>query len=212
MPRPRFRRLAREKRERILKAAAREFAAYGYEGASLNKILEEAQISKGAAYYYFDDKADLFATTVEHYASQIVGDLPLALENLEADTFWSTIDAFYCHQFTYFRDRPWAFGVVKAGGRLRAQELAENEALSHLVAEVEHNLLALLHKGQALGVVRTDLPADLLAALFIAVDDVSDRWLLQQWQEMDEAQIKEVVHKVVMGLSRLLAPPDEATQ
>lgn len=60
MPRPRFQKLSIEKQQAILEAAAREFSAHGYEGASINKILETAQLSKGAAYYYFDDKADLF--------------------------------------------------------------------------------------------------------------------------------------------------------
>ena len=62
MPRPRFEKLPVEKQEQILEAAAKEFTAHGYDGASLNRILEEAGISKGAAYYYFDDKADLYAT------------------------------------------------------------------------------------------------------------------------------------------------------
>ncbi len=65
MPRPRFNKLAPEKRERIMEAAAKEFAAYGYEGASLNRILEQAEVSKGAAYYYFDDKADLFVSATD---------------------------------------------------------------------------------------------------------------------------------------------------
>ena len=56
MPRPRIARLAEDKRTRILEAAAKEFAAAGYENASLNRILEHAGLSKGAAYYYFDDK------------------------------------------------------------------------------------------------------------------------------------------------------------
>ena len=57
MPRPRFNKLTAEKRESILEAAAKEFATHGFEGASLNQILSNAGISKGAAYYYFDDKA-----------------------------------------------------------------------------------------------------------------------------------------------------------
>ena len=56
MPRPRFEKLSAEKREQILETAAKAFAAHGYDGASLNQILADADISKGAAYYYFDNK------------------------------------------------------------------------------------------------------------------------------------------------------------
>ena len=58
MPRPRFEKLPPEKRETILETAAKEFAEFGYEGASLNQILAKSGISKGAAYYYFDNKED----------------------------------------------------------------------------------------------------------------------------------------------------------
>jgi AcrR family transcriptional regulator len=40
-------------------------------GASLNRILEQAGISKGSAYYYFDDKADVFLTVVQRYLLEI---------------------------------------------------------------------------------------------------------------------------------------------
>ena len=67
MPLPRFERLPKEKQERILKAAVKVFTAQGYEKASLNLMLEGAGISKGAAYYYFADKADLIGTVVRRY-------------------------------------------------------------------------------------------------------------------------------------------------
>src|SRR5437868_13029147 len=66
MPFPRFHKLPQEKRERLLDIAAQEFATRGFEDASVNRILERAQMSKGAAYYYFEDKVDLFFTVVQY--------------------------------------------------------------------------------------------------------------------------------------------------
>ena len=62
MARPRFRNLDRETRHRILETAAVEFASRGFEGTSLNQLIDRLGISKGSFYYYFDDKADLFTT------------------------------------------------------------------------------------------------------------------------------------------------------
>src|SRR5947207_2477445 len=64
VPRPRYERAAPELKTAILGAARKEIARLGYEGASLNRILEEAGLSKGAFYYYFDDKDDLVATVL----------------------------------------------------------------------------------------------------------------------------------------------------
>ena len=48
MPRPRFQKLEAEKQERILMAAAVEFAQKGFEGASFNQILKAAEITLDA--------------------------------------------------------------------------------------------------------------------------------------------------------------------
>ena len=45
---------------RILHAARKSFGRYGYQGASLNRIAKEAQVSKSLLHYHFDSKEHLF--------------------------------------------------------------------------------------------------------------------------------------------------------
>lgn len=49
-----------EKQERILNAAIKEFAKKGYKNAATDDIVQEANISKGALFHYFNSKKDLF--------------------------------------------------------------------------------------------------------------------------------------------------------
>lgn len=209
MPRPRFHKLSSHKRRRILQAAAREFAAHGFDAASLNKILEEAAISKGAAYYYFDDKADLFVTAVTFYAEEVMADLALDVSQLDADSFWPTVISLYRKQYRYYEQQPWALGVVKAAARVSQEVAAVEPSLARLRQEIERDLHDLLRQGQAAGVIRSDLPQDLLARLFIAVDDTVDRWLLEQWQELDGEEVEQIAGRVLQGLARFLAPAED---
>lgn len=55
-----FENLPEEKRQRILNAAIKEFAAKGYDHASTNRIVEDAGISKGLLFHYFKNKKQLF--------------------------------------------------------------------------------------------------------------------------------------------------------
>jgi AcrR family transcriptional regulator len=55
-----FRNLADDKRERVLRAAAAEFADRSYNEASMNSLVREAGISKGSLFQYFKTKLDLF--------------------------------------------------------------------------------------------------------------------------------------------------------
>jgi AcrR family transcriptional regulator len=53
-------------RQHILSAALRSFAESGYAGTSVQQIVNAAKVSKPALYYYFRDKADLFAALVDY--------------------------------------------------------------------------------------------------------------------------------------------------
>ena len=60
MPKQTFLRLPEETRETIINAAVEEFAGYGFEAASINRIVASSGISKGSFYQYFEDEADVF--------------------------------------------------------------------------------------------------------------------------------------------------------
>lgn len=55
-----FNNLDKNKQTQILNAAMKEFAEKGYELASTNKIVQNANIGKGMLFYYFKSKQDLF--------------------------------------------------------------------------------------------------------------------------------------------------------
>lgn len=60
MPKQTFLNLPVEKRETIMNAAVEEFAEYGLENASTNRIVKSSGIAKGSFYQYFEDKQDVF--------------------------------------------------------------------------------------------------------------------------------------------------------
>lgn len=60
MPKQTFLNLPEEKRNNIISASIDEFAQFGLENASTNRIIENSGISKGSFYQYFDDKQDVF--------------------------------------------------------------------------------------------------------------------------------------------------------
>src|SRR5512133_1257035 len=60
MPKQTFFNLPQEKRDLIINAAVEEFAQYGLENASTNRIVKNSGIAKGSFYQYFEDKQDVF--------------------------------------------------------------------------------------------------------------------------------------------------------
>jgi len=66
-----FENLSEDKKQRILEACILEFAEKGYERASTNTMIKDAQISKGILFHYFGNKKSLFLYVVE-YCLQII--------------------------------------------------------------------------------------------------------------------------------------------
>src|SRR6516165_3010732 len=112
MARPRFLKADPAKQEAVLQAAAKEFAQVGYEGASVNRILLAAGVSKGAFYYYFDDKADL-ASTVLLWAYR---DAFAVYDRIkipeDAASFWTEIERFARESMVLLDRAPFANELV----------------------------------------------------------------------------------------------------
>jgi len=64
-----------ETRERVLAAAARVFAQRGFDASSLEAIADEAGFSRGAVYYHFADKEELFLELLDRRCAERAQDL-----------------------------------------------------------------------------------------------------------------------------------------
>ncbi len=63
----------------LLEAAFRVFAARGYRAVRLEEVAEAAGVTKGAIYYYFDSKEDLFRRALTHRHHAIFDEIAQAL-------------------------------------------------------------------------------------------------------------------------------------
>jgi hypothetical protein len=70
----------------------------------------------------------------------------------------------------------------------------------------------MIQRGQELGLIRVDLPVDLLVAWFRAIDGASDDWLLkyvtQPEAQIDQAVILHVSEQTVAAIRQALTPPE----
>lgn len=94
MPTPTFFRLPAEKRETLLRAARAEFSRVSFAGASINKIVQAAGISRGSFYLYFSDKADLFRHLVTEYRTWLAEQLAGQLRASDGDLFAAFLGCF----------------------------------------------------------------------------------------------------------------------
>lgn len=71
MPSQTFLNLNKIKQNNLIDCAIREFSEHPLENVSINRIINEANISRGSFYMYFRDKEDLFEYLLENYRNKI---------------------------------------------------------------------------------------------------------------------------------------------
>lgn len=205
MPRPRFDKLPADKRQRILEIAATEFASRGFEHASLNRIISAAGISKGAAYYYFDDKADLFATVIGYGWELLVPETDLDLAQLNADSFWPVLLEAYGEMLRKTHEQPWVTTIGKLiYGPPPSKALGE--VVARQFARAHQWIGDVILRGQALGVVRSDVPGPLLLAMVASAGEAADRWIIEHADTLPPEQLGSVALSIFDMLKRLVAP------
>ncbi len=201
MARTRFERLPPEKQEALLAAAADEFAARGYEAASLNRIIERVGTSKGSVYYYFEDKADLLRTVMERAVAQTLAEIAWPrLEELTAESYWERLRAAALATLPQMDEDSWHMRIMRGFYRL-SEEGAAREALAEVVEANRGLVRAFLERGRELGVIRTDLPTELLIEIYMGADEAGDRWLLRHWSSLGEDE-KRALFEARMDLVR----------
>lgn len=164
MPRPRYEHIDPEKKERLLEAATREFAAHGYELASINRILEAAGLSKSSFYYYFDDKADLAATVLLALAEPMTKVGELRTPNT-VEAFWSELRRVSMEQLRELESKRLVYECVT---RLSNAMATHPEFAALVLPRFRPRQLQMqgfLQCGVVVGALRSDLPLPMLTAL-----------------------------------------------
>jgi len=72
-----------EKLEYLLNTAFRCLSRYGYSGTTMERMAEEAGVSKGTLTYYFKNKEDITCRIASHVAARFFSEVRQALQGLD---------------------------------------------------------------------------------------------------------------------------------
>ena len=162
-------------RQHILAVAALAFAEHGYNGVSLNDIVRDTGLTKGAFYFHFPSKEalalDVFGTKQEQWQAAILSvmqDHPRAIDRLNA-----MLD---CGCEMYEVD-----ASARVVGRLCVELARERRLAPKLTGYLRawfQMVAELIRTAQTEGDARTDLDpqatAEVIVSAFIGVEQVSD--------------------------------------
>ncbi len=164
-----------DKRERILAAAVKVFAAKGFYCARVSEVAREAGVADGTIYLYFNSKEEILRGLFEENMRRLVDGLRGVVFEADSciDKMTRLVDA-YC-QFVH--DEPQLAEVLTV--ELRESGKFMNEFAAPLFGEFLRVIIDVLLQGQELGEFRKDYSARTVArAIFGALDELALSWVM----------------------------------
>jgi AcrR family transcriptional regulator len=192
------------KREQILQAAVRVFAAQGYEASRVGDVAKEAGVAYGLVYHYFGSKEAVLEAVFREAWGRLLAAVAVAEES-GADAA-EQLQLVVKIVLRAWRDDP---DLV----RLLVREITRSPHIQDELDEIGQafaSLQRIVSRGQDEGTFRADLDPRLAAwMLYGALEEVLTGWVLGQLDDGDEqiAAAEQTVIEVVCGG---LAPDREA--
>ena len=87
MPKETFLKLSKEKQQKVINAAKKEFARAPIENVSIKNIVEEADIARGSFYQYFESKEDLLIYILKENSEKLNIKLKNEVSKTNGDIF-----------------------------------------------------------------------------------------------------------------------------
>ncbi len=160
--------MAASSRDRLLDAAARVFAERGYQAASVDDVAAQAGLSKGAVYWNFKSKDDLFLTLYEERIGRRLRDMVELTQSAPTDEPASEgVNQQLLQVLVEERDlvllsyEYWSLAMRRP--ELRARYVERNTALRSGLAR------ALEERQRQLGAPEFSVSADDVATAFVAL-------------------------------------------
>ncbi len=182
------------KRKELLRAGIKVIADLGYAGASLRKVAKEAGHTTGAITYYFEDKEAMVRAIIEHMFDEF--DEMLELGDEVAD-----MRKRYQRWIELNSDSDAWLASFQLLARAR-HEPAFAAIYQQRYQNYRDRLAEIIVKQQAAGVVRDDIPADMLADNLSAI---GDGWMMLLPIEPERFAPKRV-EALIDSITALLAP------
>ncbi|CAH0120452.1 MULTISPECIES: TetR/AcrR family transcriptional regulator [unclassified Paenibacillus] len=190
---------------RILEAAARVFAEQGYAGTTLDDVAADAGMTKGAVYWHFAGKSDLYLALCEKSMAQQLQGFPKEAESMlggsdpqEALAAWLSAQLAAC---ATDRDKPMLFFEFIASSR----DPAIRDQLRRTFAGIYEQTGDAIREIQERGLLAKDVDPTALAVLFNAmVNGLVMSWLI----DPDSVRLDQFAPNLSRILWDGLAPAD----
>jgi len=187
--------------DRILDAAARLIAHYGYDKTTVDDIARDAGVYKGAIYPHWRSKDDLFEALIFREGERV---LDVMLQNMEADPDGGTLLSLYRHSLLALADNPLMYALYVRDTRVLGDYVRRQP---DVIAQRHAFNLMFVRRMQEVGMVRSDFSAEVISHL-LSIFAYGALTIDKVLPPGDYPSLQEVTEALVSLLPEALTPKD----
>ena len=191
-------------RATLLKTALAVFSAKGYAVATLDDVAKAAKVTRGAIYWHFKSKADLYNTLVQEFSARGTGVVQQAVS--EGGTLIEILRRIFVRICTVIEEDREMRAVMELSlfrtgldPELQAGRKKQIENGNALLKEITEAM----RQGIAQGILRNDLdPADMARAFIAFENGAIQLWLLSPKSFSLKTSAESLADVLVAGLQK----------
>ncbi len=189
-----------EKRDRILKSAAKTFASKGFYHAKISQIARDAGVADGTIYLDFKNKDEILITVFEESVGRIIADFRQQLAKLSSPV--EKLKKFAYLHLQLIETQPDVAAVVQL--ELRQSNKFIKEYAGSSIADYLNLISEILEDGQKQNLIRDDIHLGVAKrVLFGALDEFSTVMILAKTQKYDLAEsARQIAEIFVSGMKK----------
>jgi AcrR family transcriptional regulator len=171
--------------KRVLDAAARVFRDYGYAGATMRVIAEEAGLKAGSLYYHYQSKDALIGAVLDLGMNAAIEAMKAALAALppEATGRQRLEAAFRTHVATIIANGDYSLATSRVYGQVPAATRAQHEKLRDHYGHIWRDILSTAQKR---GEFRGDVNLTLARLLILGALNWTAEWFKPGNRSIDD--------------------------
>lgn len=194
-----------ESRDRILAAAVSVFSRKGFQRANLDEIAAEAKLTKGAIYWHFRSKNDLFTSLLEYrfqqHTAPLADEFERALAAPTKEARQQAIATMLRDMLNRFHDNPaWPRLYLEFVSQTRDAQVARG--MAHLYDHARLLAKEMIERLVEVGITDPDLDADTVSIFWCAlIDGFMLAWVMKPETFADGQLVERTVAMLWNGLA-----------
>jgi|TARA_B100000959_G_C14908637_1_gene594148 AcrR family transcriptional regulator len=160
-----------QRKDQILEAALSVIVEHGYDHSRMDDIVQSSQLSKGAIYWYYKSKKEVYLSLVDHWVKRYNAGF---IDNLEQH---HTASEQLKGLFVYFIDQydkdPAAFKILVEFWSLSGRDKEFNEKLQKVYSDFLEYVIHIIQKGVDSGEFRNVNPRITALSILINIEGIN---------------------------------------